>query len=473
VFNPLSYFNFQHDQDLAGWIVKDVVVNKHIRLIGQETSSQGVFIGPLFYYAQIPFYVLGQMDPAGSLVLVTLLGMFAIFSFYFVFSKVFNQRTGLVASLIHALSYLIIFVDREVAPTMPVMLWSVWFFYCLWLILKGKSKTYLLIGFLVGLIWNLNLALLLLTPLIPLAQFLSRKKVVIKHIFLGAVIFFVTLSPFIVFEVRHGFSQTRAISSSLISNKDYEGGSTPGLAKLDRVMQLVHMNSTRLFWGPHYPQGLVKFTFFGLLAVFGFLSYKKILSKAMSVIMLVWFSLYVIFFTLNSINVSEYYLNGANVILIGIASLGIDYLFGKKDKIKYLSFLLLIVFVALNLYSFSQHYTNGNGYVEKKKLTAFIKNDAKSHDYPCVAISYITSPGYQFGYRYFLWLEGLKVKRPLSGSPVYSIVFPLSNVNRFDQRFGNLGLVLPDYQGYTKESVEKACQGQDENLTEPMFSYTQ
>ena len=48
-------FGYTHDNDLAGWIVKDIVVDRHLRLIGQLTSSPGIFIGPLFYYLQIPF----------------------------------------------------------------------------------------------------------------------------------------------------------------------------------------------------------------------------------------------------------------------------------------------------------------------------------------------------------------------------------------------------------------------------------
>lgn len=61
-YKPLELFMYSHDQDLSGWIFKDIFVNHHIRLIGQETSSKGIFIGPIFYYLQIPFYLLTKMD---------------------------------------------------------------------------------------------------------------------------------------------------------------------------------------------------------------------------------------------------------------------------------------------------------------------------------------------------------------------------------------------------------------------------
>lgn len=465
VLYPLYYFRYQHDQDLIGWILKDILYNHHFRLIGQETSSQGVFIGPYFYYLLIPFYLVTSMHPGGGIIMVTLLGLFAIFSFYYVFSKIFDKKIGLIAALIYAVSYTIIFTDREVAPTMPVMLWSVWYLYGLWLILKGKSKAYLLLGFLLGLVWHLNLALAILTPLIPLTQVLSKKKLAIKEMLLGVVIFVVTLSPFFVFEARHGFSQTQAILSSLTSSKDYEGGATPGLAKLDRVMQVAYINTTRVFWGAHYPSFVTKITFYLLIIALALLTYKKILSRSLVVIMTSWLVLYITFFSLNPLNISEYYLNGMNVIWITIIAVSLA-------RFRY-KFWVLAAIVSLNLYSFSMHISSRNGYVEKMQLINFIKSDSATHGYPCVSISYITSGGYQFGYRYLFWRSGLRVNKPLKGSPIYSIVFPLSYVNKFDRNFGALGLVLPEYASYTKERVNAACEGVEDNLTEPMFGYTQ
>ncbi|MDO8657992.1 MAG: hypothetical protein Q7K55_04580, partial [Candidatus Levybacteria bacterium] len=44
------FYPWGHDQDLFAWIAKDILIDGHFRLIGQETSIIGVFIGPLFYY---------------------------------------------------------------------------------------------------------------------------------------------------------------------------------------------------------------------------------------------------------------------------------------------------------------------------------------------------------------------------------------------------------------------------------------
>src|SRR6185369_2156328 len=97
-YKPLELFHYGHDQDLLGWFVRDVLFNHHARLIGQETSSHGIFIGPYFYYLEIPFYLLTHMDPSGSLLLSIILSIFAIISFYFIFASIFNKKAGLIAS---------------------------------------------------------------------------------------------------------------------------------------------------------------------------------------------------------------------------------------------------------------------------------------------------------------------------------------------------------------------------------------
>jgi len=473
IYKPLQLYMYAHDQDLAGWIVKDILINKHLRLIGQETSSQGVFIGPLFYYLQIPFYLLTRMDPSGTIVLVTLLGVLTIFSFYFCFSKMFGSKVGLIASFIYAITMYFVNTDREVVPTMPVHLWTVWFFYGTWLILKGKSRAYIGLGFLIGVIWNFNLALATVIPLILVAQILSKTKVNFKYIFLGIVVFVVTMSPFFVFEARHSLRLTKATILSLVTPKDYIMGTGRGLAKLDRVFQLVHKNVNSIIWGPirllpHH------WTLYLLIIIFVFLSKKRIIPKDLCLIMSLWLLVYIGFFTANSIDVSEYYLNGMNIIWIATVSLWINYLLGKNVSSERKAAIFLLVLIAgLNVYGLLTKPINRSGYLERKAVVKFIKEDSQKKGYPCVSVSYITSPGNDFGYRYFYWLEKMHVNRPSSMSPVYTIVFPHSMVDRIDKSFGALGLVLPDYARYNKVDVDKSCLGENSNLTDPMFGYTQ
>ena len=220
IYQAKERFLYNHDNDLASWIVKDIVVNRHYRLIGQMTSTMGIFIGPLYYYYLVPFYLITKMDPIGGVYAITFLGLASILSFYFVFLRLFGKKAGLIASLVYAVSYAMVFNDREVVPTMPVVMWSVWYFYAINLFLKGKRGGYLLSGILIGLIWHLNMALILLLPLIPVSIYLSKKRVDWAEAGKGLIGTFLFSLPLILFELRHNFSQTKAFIVSLTTEQN-------------------------------------------------------------------------------------------------------------------------------------------------------------------------------------------------------------------------------------------------------------
>src|SRR3989304_7960555 len=121
----IENFLYSHDQDLLGWFIRDVVEKRHLRLIGQETSQQGVFVGPVFYYLMVPFYLLFAMDPVGGLIGVITLSAFTLGSLYFVVSKIFGRQVGIGIAFLYSVSLYSILNDREGVPTGPIVLWAV------------------------------------------------------------------------------------------------------------------------------------------------------------------------------------------------------------------------------------------------------------------------------------------------------------------------------------------------------------
>lgn len=472
IYKAEPFFYYAHDNDLASWIIKDILVNHHFRLIGQQTSVLGVFIGGLFYYMQIPFYLLGRMDPLPVVYLTVILGTFCVFSVYFVFNKIFGKGIATIGSIFFAVSKLIAFSDRGVYPTMPVMLWTIWFLYDLYLFKKGNQKLgFILFGILFALIWHFNIALYIITPLILIPLIVSKKKLNIKYLILGGTILVILSLPLIAFEIKHNFQQTNAIFESLTTNRNLLPETGTGFAKFDRTIQLVSTNTRNLLLPmiSHIPARL---PFHLLIGVFVLSVALKKISKDWALIFFLWQILYISFFSLNSLNVSEYYLDGMNVIWVAIVSIGLFALM-SKNKLKITGIILVASYILWNSYLILTFPESTNGYIHKKAITSFIKSDAVEHGYPCVSVSYITNPGYDLGYRYFFYLENLHVNQSSSGSPVYTIVFPLSLVDSFDKRFGDLGLILPDYKKYNGVEVNNSCGGANSNLTDPMFGYTE
>lgn len=463
----LELFAYGHDQDLAGWFVRDIVESHHLRLIGQETSVHGVYIGPAWYYAIVPFYVLFGMSPASGLVVSIITGVLTVLSIWFVVKSIFGNRVGLISALIYASSFVLVMTDREVNPTISVVLWSVWFLYSLHLLMKKKMRSGLILtAFLFAFTWQINLALILLTPVTLLTLLFSKtlpKVIAIRDAIIAGVL---TLSPFILFEFKNGFLQTRAVLSSAAGG----GVKVDFMQKLDRTTTLLSKNIRNIYSGDflNFPDKTAMLLMFG---IFAFLVLYRKLRMKWAILFVVWIILYIVFFSHNPLNLSEYYLNGMTILWVLLPSLLLDVLW--KNRIgKIGAVVLLTLFVIGSVVRFETIPVNKSGYVDRMALVSEIKADSIKHGYPCVAVSYITTPGNNLGYRYLFYYQQVKVNLPKSEAPVYTIVFPHSMVDKIDKSFGALGLIYPDYKKYTVEEIEKSCSGADQNLSDPLFGFT-
>ncbi len=462
-------FYYNHDHDLSAWIFKDIYIDKHPRLIGQLTSSPGIFIGPLFYYSIIPFFLISNMDPIGTVAYSWIVGMVAIYSIWFVVSRVHTGKAASIASLLYAASWGIVINEREVVPTTPVMLWGIWFYYFLNRLWQKHPDSLLGFAVLFSLIWHLNLALVLGIPIIILGV-LANRKIFSPKIILASLVLFITLSiPLVLFEYKHGFIQTKSLLQTFSSTKD---AVVPDhFAKFLRVGDYIARNINALYWwgNPLQVSRLILPTVLSL----GFitLGLRKKIPNYIFLSIPIWILSYFIFFTLHSINLSEYYLNGLNPVWIIVGSL----LLATIAEIKIGKLLVAIAvasFLFTNTKSFLVHPINQSGYIERKSIAEYIAKDSRDQGYPCISISYITTPGNNLGYRYWFYLNKLHVNQPSSGSPVYTIVFPHSLVDRIDKSFGALGLILPDYSKYNEADIKESCSGENSNLTDSMFGFT-
>lgn len=460
-------FEFAHDGDLYSWTVKDIVIDKHLRLIGQETSTQGVFIGPLFYYILIPFFLLTSMDPIGVIGFSVLLGVFTTISFYFVFKKLFNIQTGLIAAFLHAILVPRVLTDRWVVPTVTSSLWEIWFLFALLMTSKGNFGSLPLLGLLVGLIWHINLSLTPLLLTIPVAIYLSKKIPTLKDIIKALVAAFIPLVPLILFEIKHNFQQTKGIFASFFIDQ----GGTSGFYKLTIVLDQIYRNVVNLFLYPQTQLFVKSIPFFIIIFAVAFLLFRKNGLIKEYKIVLVWFLSVVIFFSLSSKITSEYYFNNLTTVFLSIGIIGISLIFAKTYKT--LAILILTALLLNSTYHLIIQYRyNPFGLKERNEAAEFIANDSKMKGFPCVSVSYITTPGNDLGFRYVFYLNNLHANQSKSGSPNYTIVIPGNLYNIVsDEHFGVIGVITPK-GSYNMKEVEYSCSGQNANLTDPLFGFT-
>ncbi|MBI2196405.1 glycosyltransferase family 39 protein [Candidatus Daviesbacteria bacterium] len=463
--------DFGHDADLYSWIVKDIVVNGHLRLVGQETSASGIFIGPLFYYSLVPFYLLLNMDPVAAHFPITIIGILTVISYFVVFSKLFNTKVGFIASLLYAvLISAAVWFDRRLAPSTPTNLWTIWYFYTVIMLARGKFNVLLLLGILIGLIWHIHIALLPALFAIPFAFLKAKKLPSFSQLVEFSIAVIITSLPLIIFELRHNFQQT----TNLLQNFTTVREGARGLYKFQTVLEMITKNINSLFFAPQFLP--ITNTIFFPMAILAssFLLVKKKLLKTYELIpLLAWVFSVVLFFSVSSSPISEYYFYDIEIVFLTIVSLLLFYLFNSSRVGKILVVGLLMFVTAKNVFFLIVQDTYHKGYIEKKSVVNYIINDAKTKNFPCFSLNYITSPGENVGFRYFFFLKKAHIAVPGRGSPVYSIVIPDEySLKEVKVKFGHIG-VIPPKQPPPQELMTEACSGQNTNLTDPMFGYVE
>lgn len=468
-----DYAGLGHDEDLASWIVKDILVDHHFRLIGQETSIDGVFIGPLFYYLLVPFYALFRMNPLAALALTNIIALATIVSFYFVFSKFFSKTVGLTAAFFYAVSIGAVLLDRWTVPTQPTILWAVWYFYALLSITHGNVKVLPLVALLIGLIWHVHVAFLPLLTLLPIAVWLSgkslpslAKQLTIKTLVISFLLLAVFILPFFAFEIRHDFQQTKSFIISL----SQERKEAKGFFRIRKIATNSSRSLAVIFFNTPVvgtPQIVYSLPIL-LMGLVVYLKIKKVLSSKHIFLISCWVGVILLSQFISKRGISEYYFNNFFVIANLILALFVAFLHDHYQK-RFFTYFLLAVYLTTSLSLLSKFLPPQDGYLQKNQLIKYIKSDANSHHYFCIAINYISDQAAKSGFRYLFWLNDLHLITPANDVPVYSIVIPwsISPIETIG-RFGKLGVILPSGKSIIDQ---EACNKPERQLL-PLWGFT-
>jgi len=461
-------FYFAHDQDLYSWIAKDIVVNHHQRLVGQVTSVDGVFIGSFYYYLMAVFYAFSGMNPLSAVIPLTILGLFSILSIYWVVNNNFGRRAGLIAGFIYAVSFGIASFDRWSVPTQPTLLWSIWFLAVILGLFKGNLKYLPLYGFLCGFVWQLHIALLPILPIPVIAFLIGNNKINllwkarnIKFVLLAVCIFLVTLSPFLLFEFKHNFSQIKAMTVGINVNT----GAVTGMPKLIKVIE----TSGRELLGRLWIMDFTKFSGFSwilLILAVGYILFKNIISKKILFLFFVWYFMILLAQFVSKRVVSEYYFT--NLLPIYIVVLAVSF-----DKIFNIFFIFGLAIVYLYFNAGWLHKSDyDQSYFYHRQVVEYIKNESIKNNYNCVAINFIADPGVGVGFRYLFWYYGVKLVKPgTPGVPVYNIPIPWQlSAKENPKVFGRFGVLKPVRTNTLINSQE--CKKPEYQL-DPLLGYTE
>lgn len=461
LYNFEKGFLYAHDADLYSWIAKDIV-GGHQRLVGQVTSVDGVFIGSFYYYIMAVFYKMFGMNPMGAVIPLTLIGLFDCWSIYFVFSRHFGKKVGIIGSIIWAVSWGIASFERWSVPTQPTMTWSICFLAVILELYKGNLKYLWLYGFLCGFTWQLHIALLPILPLPILAYLVGKnniKNILCKEALLGILMLIISITPFAMFELKHNFSQIKAMSVGI--NKDWNG--PKGWLKVEKVINASGKEfQVRLLEGYDQIKPEMLWMAVGFIIILILATKKE--SRKIYLLLCFWIFLILWAQYISKRVVSEYYFSN----LIPVVVLFISLFMANFNKL--FVAIVLMCYFGLNWWWMIKRSDLDLSYYYRNLLALEIKKDMVSNGYNCIALNYIAGPGVGVGFRYLMWYHGINiVKAGTNDVPIYNISIPWQLVEKENPiHYGRFGVLIPKKpKGASMEECRKK-----ENQIDPLLGYT-
>lgn len=190
------------------------IIGGNLTLLGSPIARTGgtfLYLGPLYYYLQVPFLLLTKLDPFGAAIPIILTWPITTIFVYLINKNLFSKEAGIFASLIAALSPY--FINRLGPPSQPYLIIPLTS-ALVYLTLKAKEKNhkiFLICGFLAGLTANLHYLALITFPATILFAVYAFKSSRIKNVIFIIVGFTTAISPIILFELRNEFFLTHQI----------------------------------------------------------------------------------------------------------------------------------------------------------------------------------------------------------------------------------------------------------------------
>ena len=205
-------YTFDWDQSDDALKTMSMIWDKKPALIGPRVASEnGFFVGPFHYYLLLPFYISTQGHPLAGAYFMIVVSVATVLAYFFVGRNIYNEKVGLVAAFIAAISTSVNSWNAIYIPLFSIL----GFFLCLKQLESDKYFYWLVI--LSGLSATTHLVPASLVPLALFSIFLSARKPGWKKLLKGLAIFGLFFLPIIVFDLRHQFLNVNKLFEFIFS----------------------------------------------------------------------------------------------------------------------------------------------------------------------------------------------------------------------------------------------------------------
>jgi 4-amino-4-deoxy-L-arabinose transferase-like glycosyltransferase len=193
-------------------VLGDIVKTHHLTLIGPRAGGiTGVFHGPLWFYINLPIFIVSHGNPVAVGWFWVGLSITSIIVTYFVAKKMFDEMTALLSALLVSI-VTITSTSNMFNPFGAVIVFPIYYYLFNEYLKTHKIQTLLIALFTLGIIIQFQMAFgipLLLLSLLYLGKDLYKQKK-LSHLF-SVFILIIPLSTFILFDIKHSFMQIRSV----------------------------------------------------------------------------------------------------------------------------------------------------------------------------------------------------------------------------------------------------------------------
>lgn len=238
---------FQGDQGRDAIIVADIFRQHNFVFIGPVTSVGNLYLGPLYYYFMLPFLWLTYPSPLGPVYAVAALGVATVYLVYRLGRSLIGENGALLAAFFYTFSIAAIQGARfswnpNPAPFVSVLM--VYFTYQAW---QKHPRSWIWVAVCASVLLQLHYLTLLALPAAGLIWLLSLrahaqakqlKKILIPTL-IGFCIFLISLTPLVLFDLKHHGTNLRAFETLFSSSENfsYVGGFVAHADKVIREME--------------------------------------------------------------------------------------------------------------------------------------------------------------------------------------------------------------------------------------------
>lgn len=235
LFN-LTHFSFDQGVDII--LVKKIVVDHKLSLVGRYTGLRGVFLGPLYTWLfTIPFAISGG-NPNVNQVFLAFLGIVSWALTLGFLLKYTNRKFTLTTFFLLAFSPAYIIAGQNVISPSVLTFLSIIFLWIIFRIITKRIELLPLLAFLLSLFFQFEIGMAIFflpLSLLILLIFAGKSSILNRYLPLSVILFILPFLPQIVFDFRH----QHLISSNVLaffSGENTSLGSTLNL--FERVQHI-------------------------------------------------------------------------------------------------------------------------------------------------------------------------------------------------------------------------------------------